>query len=432
MNIGIIGLWHQGVVAAACFARLGVDVVAGDRNVDKIKALQSGRAPLFEPSLDDLLSRQIQERRLRFTTDLKECVHKRDHVLLMFDTPVNDQDESDLTEVFAAVRDVAPFIEHGTVMTVTAQVPVGTCDEIKRMVLSARADLDFGIAYIPENLRLGVAIERFLNPPLPVIGADDSRTLDKAEALWQLVAPKWLRVSLRTAEMTKHALNCFLATSISFANELGNLCDEVGADAIKVAEALRLEPRIGPKAMLMPGLGFSGGTLARDLQTLRKVGIKQGLQTPLLDGVWAANAYQNGAVVRKLKKSFSSLRGLRVAVLGVTYKPGTSTLRRSVALEIMADLAREGAEVIATDPKADREELRSYRGFTFCETAQEAVRGADAVVLITPWPEFRTLPWSELRKAMRGDVCMDAANFLDQAELTQAGFRYLGIGRGMR
>jgi UDPglucose 6-dehydrogenase len=431
MKIGIIGLWHQGVVAAGCFAKLGVEVLAADRDAKTIEALQAGRAPLFEPELDELLQEQIRSGRLQFTTDLAACVRERPYVLLMFDTPVNEQDESNLTDVFAAVDAIAPHLGEYTVVTVTAQVPVGTCDEVKRRIHEARPGLHFDVVYIPENLRLGVAIERFLKPALPVMGADDPVTLDRAIALWGLVTPSWFRVSLRTAEMTKHALNAFLATSISFANEIGNLCDETGADAMKVAEALRLEPRIGPKAMLFPGLGFSGGTLARDMQTLRKIGHERGLQTPLLDGVWMANLRQNGMVVRKLKKIFSSLAERRVAVLGLTYKPGTSTLRRSVAQEIIADLVREGAVVTATDPRADRQELQTLHGFLFCESAQEALRDADAAVLITPWPEFRALPWSELRRVMRGDVLVDAANHLDPSALTAAGFRYRGIGRGM-
>lgn len=431
MDIGIIGLWHQGVVAAACFARLGANVVAGDVQRERVALLQQGRAPIFEPGLDDLLREGLDGGRLAFTEDLVKCVKGRSHVLLMFDTPVNDRDESDLSDLWDAVDRIAPHLCDAVAVTMTAQVPVGTCDELIRRIRTCRPDLDFGVVYIPENLRLGAAIERFFHPVLPVMGASDDRTRERAEQLWRLVAPRWMSVSLRTAEMTKHALNAFLATSISFANELGNLCDEVGADAVKVAEALRMEPRIGPKAMLFPGLGFSGGTLARDVQTLRKLGNEHGLKTPVLNGIWEANAYQNAMVVRKLKKYFPVLQGVRVAVLGLTYKPGTSTLRRSVALEIIAELSRAGAVVTASDPKADRDELRQASGFVFCEVPADAIREADAVVLVTPWPEFRDQPWAEWRRLMRGFLLIDTANFLDPAALTSAGFRYIGLGRGV-
>ena len=227
-------------------------------------------------------------------------------VLIMFDTPVNERDESDLSEVLETAAEIAPELENGVVLYVTAQVPVGTCDQIAQRVRESNPSLNFGIAYSPENLRLGQAIDRFLHPALPVIGSDDRATFDRLEPLLSLFNVKWERVNLRTAEMTKHALNAFLATSICFANELGNLCDEVGADGQRIAEVLRLEPRIGSKAMLFPGLGFAGGTLARDMQTLKSLGDRSALETPLLDGAWESNRQQNQLVLRKLKKAFAS------------------------------------------------------------------------------------------------------------------------------
>ena len=241
---------------------------------------------------------------------------------------------------------------------------MGTCDQIAQRVRETNPSLSFGIAYSPENLRLGQAIDRFLNPVLPVIGADVPITLDRLEPLLSLLkADHWERVNLRTAEMTKHALNAFLATSICFANELGNLCDEVGADGHRIAEVLRLEPRVGVKAMLFPGLGFAGGTLARDMQTLRSLGDRRAWKPRCSTAGGNRISQQNRLVLRKLKNAFGSLSGKKATVLGLTYKPDTSTLRRSAALEIVAEMAQAGMRVSAHDPKADRAEVAAHDEF---------------------------------------------------------------------
>ena len=430
MDVAIIGLWHQGVVAAACLADLGYRVLAADHDAGKIKALASGKAPLFEPGLDELLQKGLKSGRLKFTVDVAGCVKCRRDVMIMFDTPVDENDQSDLSEVFSTAAEIAPNLENDTLLFVTAQVPVGSCDRIAQTIREKNPGLNFGVAYSPENLRLGQAIDRFLHPALPVLGANDPATLDRAEQLLAPLKASWVRVNLRTAEMTKHALNAFLATSVTFANELGNLCDELGADGHKLAEVLRLEPRIGPKAMLFPGLGFSGGTLARDMQTLRGLGDRLGVDTPMLDGVWNSNQQQNRLVLRKLRKKLGNLAGRRVAVLGLTYKPDTSTLRRSAALEIIGDLARENMSVRAHDPKADRGELKSLSGFAFCEDVYEAVKGAEALVLITPWKEYKALDFDRVKKTMSVPLIIDTANLLDGDHLVKMGFAYMDIGRG--
>lgn len=425
MKVAVIGLWHQGVVGAACLADLGCDIVAADHDEARIAQLNNGRAPLYEPGLDELIQKGLRAGRLRFTTDVAEAVRGRSLVMIMFDTPVNENDESDLSEISATAKEIGLCLEPDVVILVTAQVPVGTCDEIKTLLGTTR------VAYSPENLRLGQAIERFRNPPLPVIGTDDPATLDRIEKLLALFPVQWQRVSLRTAEMTKHALNSFLALSICFANELGNLCDEVGADGHRLAEVLRLEPRIGAKAMLFPGLGFSGGTLARDLQTLRQLGNRYGIATPLLDGARTSNQNQNRIVLRKLRGVLGeNLQGRRIAVLGLTYKPDTSTLRRSAALEIISELARAGAVVAASDPRADRQELKLCEALRFCEDPYEAMRGADAVVLMTPWKQYRDLDFDRIKASVARPIVVDTANLWPADALLGKGFTYLDIGRG--
>lgn len=431
-QVCVVGCWHQGVVGAACLADVGCDVLGADHDLPRVGALNAGKAPLFEPGLDDLLAKGLKSGRLRFTHKVADAVKGRPFVLLMFDTPVDENDQSDLSEIFSTAAEIAPHLQNDCILLVTAQVPVGTCDRIAATIREKNPSLKFGIAYSPENLRLGQAIDRFLHPALPVLGSDDAAALDRLEKLLSPMHARWERVSLRTAEMTKHALNAFLATSICFANELGNLCDEVGADGRRLAEVLRLEPRVGPKAMLFPGLGFSGGTLARDMQTLRGLGDQAGVDTLLLDGAWESNRRQNQLVVRKLKKALGKLEGLPVAVLGLTYKPDTSTLRRSAALEIIADLVREKMRVSAHDPKADRAEVAKQSDFRFCEDVYDAVRHAQALVVITGWPEYRTLDFERIRKLMARPLIIDTHNVLDADRLERMGFTYLDIGRGRK
>lgn len=429
--IGVIGLWHQGIVGAACLADFGYSVIAADHDSQKIEVLKLGKAPLYEPGLDDLIQRDLLQGRLIFTDDVAEAVRGISDVWLMFDTPVDERDESDLTEIFTTVKEIAPNLEPGTIILVTAQVPVGTCDEIIALIRACRPGLKFSVAYMPENLRLGQAIERFKRPPLPVIGSDDMAALDGLEQVLGPFSAKWERVSLRTAEMTKHALNGFLAMSITFANELGNLCDEIGADGHRLAEVLRLEPRIGSRAMLFPGLGFSGGTLARDLQTLRGLGDHYRVDTPMLDGVQASNQAQNNMVVRRLKEIFDGkLNGRHVTVLGLTYKPDTSTLRRSAALEVIAGLVRAGANVAASDPRADRNELKAHTTFAFFDDPYDAVEDAEALVLMTPWKEYKELDFEVIKARMGRPVLFDTANLWSANDLIQRGFEYFDIGRG--
>ena len=430
-TICVIGTWHQGAVAAACLADLGFSVIAADPDSSLIDKLATGNAGVFEPGLDDLLARGIASENLRFTHDLTSCCKGCPFVFIMFDTPVDEQDLSDLTGIFAALDAITPTLEPGVVLYVTAQVPVGTCDQIKARIQKTRPDLEFGIAYSPENLRLGQAIKVYREPLLPVLGSDQEWVLESLEALLLPFEVQWQRVSLRTAEMTKHALNSFLAAQITLGNEIGNLCDEVGADGARIAQLLRLEPRVGAKAMLMPGLAFSGGTIARDLQALRRLGDQTVCDTKFLDGIWESNKSQNHLVLRKIRKFLGSdLTGQTVTVLGLTYKPGTSTLRRSASLEIINDLVAAGLTVRAHDPKADRDELKKTRGFTFFEDPYTALNGARMAIILTGWPEYRDLDFQKVRAEMADSGFIDTQNMFQAEELTALGFVYMDIGRG--
>ena len=429
-KVCVIGIWHLGSVFSACLASLGYRVVGVDRDSTRVEALNCGVPPLFEPGLAELISDNIKSKRLSYTSDLSSALKETRYVLITFDTPVNDRDEVDLSEIIDTCEETSHYLENDSVIIVSSQVPVGTCGLIRSLIRKSNQTLDFDIAYSPENLRLGRAIECFQNPDRIVIGADNNSTLDRVEALFSAIDVPKLRMSLKTAEMTKHALNAFLATSISFANEVANLCDEVGADALKVATALRMDGRIGQKAFLEPGLGFAGGTLARDLRALQNLGTMSVCETPLINGVLRVNEQQNGVVIKKLEKIYGSIKDLMVGVLGLTYKPDTSTLRRSAALEIIESLTNKGAKVKAYDPKASVEEVQQHKEFKFCADPYEVSWASDALIIATEWPEFKALDFDLIMSAMKRPVIIDAKNMLDGDEMVGRGFLYSGIGRG--
>jgi UDPglucose 6-dehydrogenase len=431
-KICVIGVWHLGSVVSSCLADAGYSVVGMDSNRERVQKLNAGIAPLYEPGLDELLKRNVDSKRLSFTTDLETAVKGARYVLITFDTPVDAQDEVDVSEIFAIAHALGQCLENGAVVVVSSQVPVGTCDKMKSTITeSARSrGIEFDVACSPENLRLGRAIECFRKPDRIVIGADNESTLDRVEQLFSVISAPKLRMGLKSAEMTKHALNCYLATCISFANEVANLCDMVGADAMEVSEGLHSDHRVGREAPLRPGLGFSGGHLARDLKILRRLGEELRHRTHLIDGVLKVNEEQNKAVAKKLEKILGSLKDSSITILGLTYKPGTSTLHRSAALEIIRDLVQKGAIVKAHDPKASPEEIQAHKEFRFYRDPYEAVEGSDALVIVTEWPEYRQLDFDAIKAKMKRPVLFDPTNMLDDKSLREKGFDYFTIGRG--
>ena len=429
-RVCIIGIWHLGAVYSACLADMGYQITGVDKDVNRVQHLNHGEPPIFEPGLKELASKNIAAGRLHYNTDLEQALKGTKYILITFDTPVDDNDEVDLSTVMDTCSEIARYLANDSIVVISSQVPVGTCDRIRQLIKEKNPSLEFDIAYSPENLRLGQAIDCFKRPERIVIGANSNATLERVEALFSIVKAPILRMNLRSAEMTKHALNAFLATTISFANEIANLCDELGADALKVAEALKSDSRIGSKLPLLPGLAFAGGTLARDLKILKKLGQSSGYETPLINGVLTVNCRQNSLVIRKLQKIYGSVKDLNIGVLGLTYKPGTSTLRRSAAIEIIKELTDNGARVKAFDPKAAAEEVRQHPEFSFLTDPYAVAKGADALVIITDWPEFKNLDFNVIKDSMKNPVLIDAKNMLDSQRLINGGFLYSGIGRG--
>lgn len=416
-RIAITGIWHQGMVLSAALAAIGHDVV-GVVAPDAVAQLTGGTPLLHEPGVGELLAAGVAAGKLRFTADPAAALHDAEFVYVSTDTPVDEEDRPVLGEVLALAEQAGMFAPRSAVLVVTAQVRVGATEELARLS-GLRA------AYVPEFLQLGVALETFLRADRVVVGADDPAVGDAVAELYAPLGRPILRVGVRTAEMSKHASNAFLATSVSFANELGDICESVDADVRAVAEILQLDRRIGPHSYLSAGLGFSGATLGRDLRVLQAVGADAGLPTPLTDAVLAVNTGRAARVAERLRHYLGGrLDGKRIGFLGLTYKAGTSTMRRAVSLAIAETLNSSGASVTGFDPLADADELPPSSPVRLVRDPLDAAREADALVYLTDWDGRAHVDVARLRAAMTGDVFLDTRGDFDGASMRQAGFSY--------
>jgi len=426
MKVCVQGLWHLGSVTAACLASVGHEVVGLDADQGTIDGLNQGKAPLFEPGLDDLLQTEISRERLRFTIDIEDAA-AAEILWVAFDTPVDDDDRADVEFVLNQIKNVLPVLADGAVVLVSSQMPVGSIRKLEAFVHENLANKQLSFACSPENLRLGKALEVFLKPDRIVVGV---RTEDARHKLEQLLLPVTDRIewmSVESAEMSKHAINAFLATSVTFANEIASICELVGADAKEVERGLKTEMRIGPKAYLSPGGPFAGGTLARDIEFLGMASGAKELVTPLLSSVRASNDEHKNWVRRKLLERFPGLQGVTVAIWGLTYKPGTDTLRRSLAVELGNWLIEQGATVHVYDPVVQQlPEHWSGRVVSHAR-ALDAVAVADALVVGTEWPEFRKEAAELISVASPNLVVIDANRHL-HAAVAPSGLKYIAVG----
>jgi UDPglucose 6-dehydrogenase len=430
--LGVLGLWHLGSVTAACLAQAAGPVLGVDPDHAVIDALALGHPPVAEPGLEELLAEQLAAGRLRFSADPHELAGVR-QAWVTFDTPVDEDDRADVEWVLATTSGMLESLAPDTLVVVSSQLPVGSVAALGARAGAARGAHDLRFASVPENLRLGQALEAFRRPERIVAGVRDER--DRAElaaTLAPLGAPiEWMRVE--SAEMTKHALNGFLATSVAFINEVAGVCEAVGADAAEVARGLKSERRIGPRAYLAPGDAFAGGTLARDVGFLRELAARNAVPGHVFAGVAEGNdahkLWTRRTLTRLLGASTQSpqpLAGLTVAVWGLTYKPGTDTLRRSLALELCAWLGAAGALVRAYDPAVSSLPEPLAASVELCDDALEAAAGADALVLATAWPLFREAA-AAAPAAMRRAIVIDPAGFLAQ-ELEGVEVLYARVG----
>lgn len=427
MKVCIQGLWHLGSVTAACLASVGHDVVGLDVDKNTIDGLNQGKAPLFEPGLDDLLQAGIAKGKLHFTTETAVAAADAEILWVTFDTPVDDDDVADVEFVQNQIKGVLPVLADGAVVLVSSQMPVGSIRNLETFVRENLGNKQISFACSPENLRLGKALDVFLKPDRIVVGVRSHDTRRELEALLLTITDRIEWMSVESAEMTKHAINAFLATSVTFANEIAAICELVGADAKEVERGLKTETRIGPKAYLSPGGPFAGGTLARDIEFLGVASSVKQLITPLLTSVRKSNDEHKNWVRRKLLERFPELKGIVVAIWGLTYKPGTDTLRRSLAVELSDWLIEQGANVHVHDPAVKQLPERWTGSVVSYAGSLDAVSGADALVVGTEWPEFRQAAEGLLTVASPKLVVIDANRHL-QASVLPLGLKYVAVG----
>jgi UDPglucose 6-dehydrogenase len=421
VKVCVAGLWHLGSVTAACLAAAGHEVTGYDAKVD------STRAPVFEPGLDDLIQAGMAGGALRFTSDAAEALRGAEIVWITYDTPVDDDDKADVEFVIHSVESLYPFVGKGALILISSQLPVGST---ARLEASPRGH-DFSFAYLPENLRLGKAIDVFTHPDRVVAGTRDVRDRERIAVLLAPFTDRIEWMSVESAEMTKHALNAFLATSVAFINEIAAICEHTGADAKEVERGLKSEKRIGPSAYLGPGAAFAGGTLARDVGFLSERAEETGVPAHLLRGVKRSNDAHRGWASRRLHELLGGVAGKRIAVWGLTYKPGTDTLRRSLALELCQSLTSEGARVIAHDPSVRSLPAEIADHVELAPSAIDAARGADALVVMTEWPEYRQTSADAVADAMAGRFVLDANRFLRQQFANNHRVVYATVGKAL-
>jgi UDPglucose 6-dehydrogenase len=433
MNIAVIGSGYVGLVTGACFAEFGVHVTCVDKDRDKIEALRKGQIPIYEPGLSELVSKNMASGRLDFTTDIAGAVRGALVVFIAVGTPPRGDGSANLAYVEGVAETIAGHLNGYKLIVTKSTVPVGTGERLKKIIgKNLKEQVDFDIVSNPEFLREGSAIEDFLRPNRVVIGTNSPQAEAIMKDLYRplyLIETPFIVTDVATAEMIKYASNAFLATKISFINEMANLCEKVGADVHQVAKGMGLDGRIGPK-FLHPGPGYGGSCLPKDTLALVQMAKENDCELELLGAVTRVNTKQRAIMVRKILQALNGAEGKNVAVLGLAFKPNTDDIREAPALEIIRALIKEGVKVRAFDPAAMAEARKVLKGIRFCDDAYDAAQHADAVVLITEWNEFRNLDLVRLRQTVRNPVFIDLRNVYDEQHMKQAGFRYVGVGRG--
>jgi UDPglucose 6-dehydrogenase len=433
MRIAMIGTGYVGLVSAACFAEFGVEVVAVDNNQSKIDCLLKGSIPIFEPGLDDLVARHAAAGRLNFTTDMKQAVQNVDAVFIAVGTPSRRGDgHADLTYLFAAAEEIAHGLTGDAVVVTKSTVPVGTGRRLQQLFAKLRPDLSIEVASNPEFLREGSAIEDFLRPDRVVVGAESvqaRRVLDRLYRPLNLSQTPIMFTTIETAELIKYATNSFLATKITFINEMADLCEKVGADVQAVAHGLGLDRRIGNK-FLHPGPGYGGSCFPKDTAALLRIAEEANVPQRIVESVVAVNEGRKRSMVRRIVQACGgSVRGQTLAILGVTFKPNTDDIRDSAALVIVPALQAEGAVIQAHDPEGMTAADAELPGVIWCQDAYGAMENADAVVILTEWNVFRALDLEQAKRLLRRPIMIDLRNVYEPRDMIAAGFSYSSIGR---
>ena len=441
MRVAMIGSGYVGLVSGACFADFGHDVTCVDKDIGKINSLNAGQVPIYEPGLTELVAANAKAGRLKFTADLAAAVADADAVFIAVGTPSRRGDgHADLSFVYDAAREIAAALDGFTVVVTKSTVPVGTGDEVERVIHETRQklgghDADFAVVSNPEFLREGAAIQDFKHPDRIVVGTDD----DRAKAVMtELYRPLYLNRSpimftgRRTAELIKYAANAFLATKITFINEIADLAEKAGADVQEIARGIGLDNRIGSK-FLHAGPGYGGSCFPKDTLALLKTGLDHDTPLRIVEAVVAVNDNRKRAMARKVSHALrGDIRGKTVAVLGLTFKPNTDDMREAPSIPLIAALKDMGAQVRAYDPVGMEAAKEHLTGVTYCRDAYDCAEGASALVIVTEWEQFRALDFARLKGVMERPVLVDLRNIYRPDELARHGFAYEGVGRGKK
>jgi UDPglucose 6-dehydrogenase len=434
MKICMIGAGYVGLVSAACFSEFGWTVTCVDNDETRVAELKAGQSPIYEPGLDDLLERNIKARRIVFTSDLGPAVRDADVVFLAVGTPMRRGDgHADLSYVFSAVEELAPHLTGFTVITTKSTVPVGTSRQIETRLKELAPNADYAVCSNPEFLREGSAIADFTHPDRILVGTDDARARVVMERLYKPLALRkapLLFVTRESAELAKYAANAFLALKVSFINEVADLCEAVGADVQEVATAIGKDRRIGDK-FLHPGPGYGGSCFPKDVSALIRTGREHKASQSIVEQVERVNTERKIAMASRIEHALGgSVRGKTVAILGVTFKPNTDDMRDAPSLIIIPMLQERGATVRVYDPQGLKHGAPLLPGTTWCEDALDTAKGADVLVILTEWNEFRALNLNAAKAVMAGHKIVDLRNVLDPASARAHGFEYSSVGRG--
>ena len=432
MNICIVGTGYVGLVTGACLAEFGMNLICVDNDLEKIALLQKGEIPIYEPGLDDLVKKNMREGRLRFSSNLQEAVISSLVIFIAVGTPPREDGSADLSAVETVAREIAGSMDGYKVVVVKSTVPVGTSRWLKQLI-QARQDrvIPFDVVSNPEFLREGSAVQDFMRPDRVAIGAESEQAVaimkDIYSALYLNETP-FVITSPETAEMIKYATNAFLATKVTFINEVANLCERVGADVHHVARAMGLDGRIGRK-FLHPGPGYGGSCFPKDTRALSRLAHEKGYTFKILNSVIEVNEEQKLRMADKIERKVGGLKGKTIGILGLSFKPNTNDIRESSAIIIIQALLKKGATVKAYDPAAMEEARPLFTDVDFCTDAYDVAEGCDALVLATEWNQFRRLDLQRIKGLLKAPVFIDLRNVYDPDQMAQLGFNYCGVGR---
>ncbi|MCX5700270.1 MAG: UDP-glucose/GDP-mannose dehydrogenase family protein [Candidatus Omnitrophica bacterium] len=430
MNISIIGSGYVGLVTGACLAELGNKVTCVDNDVKKISNLKEGLIPIYEPGLDELIKRNAKNKRLTFITSIKEAVKTSEIIFIAVGTPPLENGEADLTGIENVARNIALSMDGYRLIVEKSTVPVATCNWIKKTLSTyLKKNIKFDIVSNPEFLREGSAIYDFTHPDRIVVGVESIKARQIMLKLYSYLNCPIIFTNIQSAELIKHASNAFLATKISFINSVSRICDLTGADVKEVAQGMGLDNRIG-KYFLHAGIGYGGSCFPKDLEAFMNISEKLGYDFEILKAVRETNEKQKLYVLQKIKDALWIIKDKTIAVLGLTFKPNTDDLRNSPSIDLINLLKAEGAKIKVYDPKAMTNAKNILKGVTFCQDAYKASKGADCILLATEWGEFKELDFSKLKKIVRRPLLVDGRNIYNPKLIKDAGFTYIGVGRG--